>query len=680
MNNQVNPTSFPVPCRPDSTVKFSAAVPRTVALRPLAVALRRVLGGGLLAAGLMGPALGQSLGTVLSPAQVPNQSKSLDLSTLDGSNGFTLNGIAVGDRSGWSVSGAGDVNGDGIDDFLIGAPYADPNGAGQSYVVFGTNGGFPAALDLSALDGSNGFMINGIAAGDSSGSSVSGAGDVNGDGIDDLVIGAPWADPGGRDNAGQSYVVFGNSAGLPATVELSALNGSNGFALNGIAVDDRSGWSVSGAGDVNGDGVDDIILGAPNADLNSVDRAGQSYVVFGTNGGFPAALELSALDGGNGFMINGIAVDDHSGRSVSGAEDVNGDGVDDIILGAPGTSWSYVVFGTSTGFPAVLELSDLDGDNGFVLNGIEVYDFSVLSVSGAGDVNGDGIDDIVIGQAGFSGYSGLSYVVFGTNAGFPAAVDLSALDGSNGFVLGSTLTGSRTGFSVSGAGDVNGDGFDDLLVGAPGTYPFEGDSLGYSYVVFGASTFPSAILLPYDLDGSNGFIINGTELGDRLGHSVGGVGDVNGDGVDDIILGAPSASPNGENSGQSYVVFGTPSVGGPAVLLKGLIAEVEALDLPAGLEHWLARPLKRAEKKLDEGEVAKALYKVVGFIQRARVLRQYGILPADEANALIAQAKTIIKALLDLPELSRVAATDLLPADLIPSDGPVPAGPPATTQ
>ncbi|MEG4416058.1 hypothetical protein Q5692_35375, partial [Microcoleus sp. C2C3] len=208
----------------------------------------------------------------------------LDLSALNGSNGFAINGIAAYDQSGWSVSSAGDVNGDGFDDLMIGAFGADPNGinrAGQSYVVFGSNSGFAAGLDLSALNGSNGFAINGIAAYDFSGRSVSSAGDVNGDGFDDLIIGAFGADPNGIYNAGQSYVVFGSNSGFDASFNLSALNGSNGFAINGIAAGDFSGYSVSSAGDVNGDGFDDLMIGARSADGNGITNAGQSYVLFG---------------------------------------------------------------------------------------------------------------------------------------------------------------------------------------------------------------------------------------------------------------------------------------------------------------------------------------------------------------------------------------------------------------
>ncbi|MEO1211656.1 MAG: Calx-beta domain-containing protein, partial [Cyanobacteria bacterium J06638_20] len=492
-----------------------------------------------------------------------------NLSILNGNNGFAINGVATGDRSGLSVSEAGDINGDGIDDLIIGASGADPNGndnAGTSYVVFGRQTGFGARFNLSALNGSNGFAINGVTGNDFSGRSVSGAGDINGDGIDDLIIGAYVAAANGNYGAGTSYVVFGRQTGFGASLNLSALNGNNGFAINGVITGDRSGRSASGAGDINGDGIDDLIIGASFADPNRNSDSGASYVVFGRQTGFGASLNLVALNGNNGFAINGVAAGDRSGFSVSDAGDINGDGIDDLIIGAyfadpngnSAAGSSYVVFGRQTGFGARFNLSALNGSNGFAINGVAENDLSGRSVSGAGDINGDGIDDLIIGATS-ADPAGASYVVFGRQTGFGASLNLSALNGRNGFAINGVAELDRSGYSVSSAGDINGDGIDDLIIGAYAADPDGNSYAGTSYVVFGRRTDFGASFNLSALNSSNGFAINGVAENDRSSISVSGVGDINSDGIDDLIIGAAGADPDGKSTaGTSYVVFGRP--------------------------------------------------------------------------------------------------------------------------
>jgi hypothetical protein len=264
---------------------------------------------------------------------------------------------------------------------------------------------------------------------------VSAGGDVDGDGFPDMIIAGKNGDPGGRENAGETDVVFGG-AGIGATgsLELAALDGSDGFVLEGVRTKDYAGISVSGDGDGNGDGFAHVLVGAFYAAPHGRWNAGQGYVVFaGELVGSSGRLELASPDGSYGFALSGTRIRGEAGASVSRAGDVNGDGYGDAIIGAnwadhPGRAdagQSYVVFGRrGLGGGGALDLAALDGDDGFVLHGIDAGDRSGQAVSGAGDINDDGTDDLLIGAslAWLNGrhWAGESYVVFGRAAGTDA--------------------------------------------------------------------------------------------------------------------------------------------------------------------------------------------------------------------------------------------------------------------
>lgn len=466
-----------------------------------------------------------------------------------GFGGFVINGIDVGDRTGISVSAAGDVNGDGLDDVIVGAFRASPTTSqeGAAYVVFGKTDTDP--VDLADVEsGTGGFVISGFNAEDWVGFNVSGAGDVNGDLLDDVIVGSFFGSA--------SYVVFGKVTTEPVSVE-DIIGGIGGFAIGGFH--GAAFGAVSGAGDVNGDTLDDLIVGAG--------FFGDAHIIFGKASTAPVLLsDIYVGFGGIAILSPGAVA-----GAVSGAGDVNGDGLDDVIVGQHGETVgdqtqagrSFVVFGKSSDtLPINLaNIADTDVDDpplGFMINGFSAFYEAGFSVADAGDVNGDLLDDVIIGapyQYPTDTEAGEAYIVFGKTDTAP--VDLiNVFGGVGGIALLGNAAQDFTGFSVSGAGDVNGDTFDDVIVGA-----FGGDAnflsrVGTSYVVFGL-TGTAAINLSQVAVGVGGAPLIGINEDDQSGISVSGAGDVNGDGLFDLIVGADSADPMGlSQAGQAYVVFG----------------------------------------------------------------------------------------------------------------------------
>ncbi|MBL1201316.1 MAG: hypothetical protein FWK04_20105 [Nostoc sp. GBBB01] len=413
-------------------------------------------------------------------------------------------------------------------------------GNSKNYVVFGkTNLGSVGTFNLSSLNGTNGFTIN------NSGSPVSNGGDINNDGIDDLLI------FDGR----EVYVVFGaTNLGSNGTLNFSSVNGTNGVVISiygeDISLSYSEDISLSNVGDINGDSIDDLIFNSvftfitPDREANVFDVNFSSVVFGGSNVGSSGRF-LNSFDGTNGFSSQNTR--------FSKVGDINGDGIDDLIVNG-----NRVVFGaTNIGGNGSINIFDLyDNNDGFFVTSSTVYPFFINAK--AGDFNGDGIDDLLVGSLE------QTYVVFGgKNLGSSGTLNLSDLNSTNSFAINGKSANNfafinPSGYQVSNAGDINDDGIDDLIFGESSADPNGKTDAGQSYIVFGGKNLGSNTPLNLsELNGSNGFIINGINAGDRSGTSVSKAGDINFDGVDDLIIGAPEADPNGNtNAGQSYVVYG----------------------------------------------------------------------------------------------------------------------------
>lgn len=388
-----------------------------------------------------------------------------------GMGGFAILGPVAASSTGFAVAMLGDVNGDGFGDVAVGV--TDGDGPGGVYVVFGTDS--PGTVDLDAL-GSSGFVITGGAA---FGQSVGAAGDVNDDGLQDVLVG----DPGANGGSGSAVVVFGKADTDP--VDGDAL-GADGFRFDGTT-GGAVGAAVAGAGDVNIDGYDDLVLGAQEAGI-----AGRVFIVYGKPDTATVDEDDLIMDDSAGIIVSGAGAFDLFGQAVAGAGDVNGDGRADVVFGAPGIGIGdqngagqvFVLYGgttlTSTTIGALVA-----GEGGFALDGASQFDFAGWSVGGAGDIDRDGYDDVIIGAQGVDlagGNSGRIFVLYGGPDLAPANLSTFAA-GDGGFTLDGEGTNQFAGWAVHGSFDVDGDGFDDLSLGVPEAA--SDDGLGF--VAFGGN-------------------------------------------------------------------------------------------------------------------------------------------------------------------------------------------------
>ena len=376
---------------------------------------------------------------------------------------------------GCSVSDAGDVNGDGYSDIIVGALYYS-SATGRAYIFYG-------GVNMNTIAD---VTFTGEAINNSFGFPVSTAGDVNGDGYADVIIGASDY----SSNKGRAYIFYGGTL----------MNNVADVIMTGEAAINYFGASVAAAGDVNGDSYSDVIVGAYGFSANT----GKAYIYFGG----------SSMNNVADVTITGEGINNYYGYSVSNAGDVNGDSFSDVVVGATdissGTGKAYIYFGSSI----MNNVADV------TMTGEATNNYFGISVSNAGDVNGDSFSDIIVGANGYSSNTGRAYIFYGGS--------------SMNNVADVTMTGEAInnyfGRTVSAAGDINGDGYSDVVAGAWGY----STSTGRAYIYFGGSS----------MNNTADVILTGEATNNYFGYALSACGDVNGDGYSEVIVGAYGYSSN----------------------------------------------------------------------------------------------------------------------------------------
>jgi hypothetical protein len=439
--------------------------------------------------------------------------------------------VQTGSRCGNASSGAGDVNGDGYADVLIGCHYYTE---GQTHEggAFVYEGGPEGILDGNPTTAAT--LIEAIA-GDNLGTSVSNAGDVNGDGYSDIIVGAQ-----GYDGGGGAFIFHGGEDGIPDGGALTA-----DTVLTGGQANSRFGFDVDGAGDVNGDGYSDVIVGAYLYDAGQSNE-GAAFIFHGSPTGVADGNPSTAAT-----QLESDQIDGQLGWDVSGAGDVNGDGFADVVVGArfyddpENVEGLVLVFlggtgGVADGNPSTasarIESNQASGSLGFM-------------VDSAGDVNGDGYADVIMGAPGYADGESLEGAAFIFHGGVAGITGTNVDDAAT--QLEANQGGARMGWSVAGLGDVNGDGFAD--VAACGYLYDSGQSSEGACFIFHGATDGIPDGNPTTADAT----LEGDQTGAFLGESIAGAGDVNGDGFDDVIVGAQFYDAGQSDEGAAFLFHGS---------------------------------------------------------------------------------------------------------------------------